>query len=192
MTIHIHEDDCAMRNLYPLETLAELSADVEQAREAGERNRAPDGAGWTDVHVIKPPSKDYAGMGLRVENAAAALEGLMPRVRRFTATASAGFDPGVQDPYGTYELDAHCYGFDEECFLKLDTGGDCVKTIWFECRTSDDMRRGALRRAIEAIDALVPSAIADYWNDMAGAVRDAQFLDKYFAELAPEEPDAEA
>ena len=96
MTIHIHEDDWAMRNLYPLDALPEASADVAQAREAGERNRAPDGAGWTDIHVIRPPSKDYSVMNLLVADATAALDGLMPRVRRFIATASVGFDPGAE------------------------------------------------------------------------------------------------
>lgn len=181
-----------MRNLYPLDALPEASADVTQAREAGERNRAPDGAGWTDVHVIRPPSKDYSAMNLLVADATAALDGLMPRVRRFIATASVGFDPGAEDPYGSYEADAHCWGFDAECFLKLETAGEYVKGAWFECLTEDDAQRQALRRAIEAIDSLVLSAIADYWNNRTGAVRDKRFLDEYFRELARDEPDGEA
>lgn len=192
MTIHIHEDDSGMRNLYPLDALPEASADVEQAREAGERNRAPDGIGWTDVHLIKPPSKDYSAVGLRLETLHSALDGSMPRVSKFVSSASAGFDPRTEDPYGTRETDAHCYGFDGDCFLKIEPAGEYVKGIWFECRTSDDERRNALRRAIEMIDSLAPSAIADYWNDMSGPVGDPRFLDDYFSELAIEEPDGEA
>jgi hypothetical protein len=184
ISIHIHEDDWGMRNLYPLNALPEVADDVRKAEEAGIRHRAPDGVGWTDVHVIQQPSTSYSSCGLRVSDAAAALEPLMPRVQKFAATASAGFASNVRDPWGNYETDAHCYGFDASCFLKLDTDGELVKSIWFECTTEDSERIAALRAGILAIDALVPSAIADYWNDMAGKVQDSQFIERYFLELA--------
>jgi hypothetical protein len=182
-SIHIHEDDWGMRNLYPLEALPEASIDVQQAAEAGQRNRAPDGAGWTDVHLIKPPTTSYAAVGLRVDPAAAAVEACMPRVRQFAATASAGFDPNSHDPWGAYEKDAHCYGFNASCFIKLDTKADLVTSIWFECTTEDAAHIAALRAAMLAIDTLVPSVIVDYWNDMTGAVQDSAFLERYFREL---------
>jgi hypothetical protein len=180
ISIHIHEDDWGMRNLYPLEALREASADVQEASEASSRNRAPDGIGWTDVHLISQPSLDYSTVGLALTDARSALEPLMPRVRKFTATAGAGFEPGRHDPLGSYEQDAYCYGFGAACFIKLEAQGDIVKHIWFECRTEDPEKVAALRCAVLAIDALIPSAIADYWNEMAGAVRDLAFLDQYF------------
>ena len=108
----------------------------------------------------------------------------MPRVRRFNATASAGLDPNVHDAMGSYNQEAYCFGFDESCFVKLEADGDRVKQIWFECGTEDAGQLAALRDAILAIDALVPSMIADYWNDMSGRVQDAAFLGEYFRQLA--------
>lgn len=89
-TIHIHEDDWGMRNLHPLSALTEAMRDITRAAEAGEKNRAPDGVGWMDVHVIGEPSADYSSVPLPLAAIASALEPLMPRVRRFTATAAAG------------------------------------------------------------------------------------------------------
>ena len=172
-----------MRNLYPLPALPGASADVRAAAEAGERNRAPDGARWTDVHLIQQLSTDYAATGLTLSAAAAVLEPLLPRVPRFNSTASAGFAEGPEDPWGTYEQQAWCYGFDEDCFVKLEPAGELVKQIWFECRTREQARGAALRSAVLAIDGLVPSAIADYWIDMAGPVHYPAFLDSYFEAL---------
>jgi len=132
---------------------------------------------------IQQPATDYSALGLRLTDAVAVLEPLMPRVRRFNATATAGFDPGVRDAWGTYDQEAYCYGFGASCFLKLDVDGNFVKRIWFECRTQDVGNINALRKAMLAINALVPSAIADYWNDMVGAIQDSAFLDQYFQEL---------
>ncbi|MBL8213403.1 MAG: hypothetical protein JNK87_21980 [Bryobacterales bacterium] len=58
-----------------------------------------------------------------------------------------------------------------------------MKQIWFECRTQDQARLDALRTAILAIDAMVPSAIADYWVNLAGPVGDRLFLERYFQTL---------
>lgn len=187
ISIHIHEDDWGMRNVYPLDALRHASADVQRAAEEGERNRAPDGAGWTAVHTVEAPTSDFSATGLRLNDVTTALERLLPRVRKFTATACAGFDPGVRDDGGSYEHDASCFGFDASCFVKLETDGEFVKKIWFECTTEEVERIAALRGALLAIDALTPSAIADYWNDMAGPIQDAAFLDRYFRELTRSE-----
>lgn len=184
ISIHIHEDHWGMRNLYPIAALSEAAVDVEEAASESERNRAPDGMGWTDVHIVRPPSIDYSVAGLRLADAISAIEPFMPRVRKFTAAVGAGFDPNVRDPLGSYDQDAYCYGFDASCFIKLDLDDDRVQDVWFECRTAEMQRLAALRGAIVAIDALVPSAIADYWEDTAGAVRNIAFLDRYFQRLA--------
>ena len=184
--IHIHEDDWGMRSVIPLGALPEASADMTRSIEAAKRNRAPDGVGWTDVHVIAEPATDFAAAGLSLAAASAALAALMPRIRKFTATATAGFDTTRRDPWGSYEEDAHCYGFDDTCYVKLESEGDLVKTIWFECRTDEPEKLAALRRAFVAIDALVPSAITDYWLHGTGAIADATFLDRYFQALAAE------
>ncbi len=50
--IAIHEDDEGMRNLYPIAAREDAAGDMQSSIDAGERNRAPDGIGWTDVHLI--------------------------------------------------------------------------------------------------------------------------------------------
>lgn len=182
-TIHIHEDDWGMRNLYPLSALTEAMRDITRAAEAGEKNRAPDGVGWMDVHVIGKSSVDYSSVPLPLAAITSAVEPLMPRVRRFTATAVAGFTAGAHDPYGTYQTDAYCFGFNADCFVKIEPAGDTVKSIWFECRTDDPQRIETLRKCFLRIDALAPSIIVDYWLDAAGRIADAEFLDAYVAAL---------
>jgi hypothetical protein len=132
------------------------------------------------MHVIQEPTFNYESAGLAVPTAEHMLAAIMPRVRKFTATATAGFDPNVRDPLGSYEEDALCFGFDADCFVKLEMNGDLVREIWFEARTGDENRRLALRRAIEAIDSVIESVIVDYWLDLTGRVRDNAFLDRYF------------
>jgi hypothetical protein len=183
-SIHIHEDDIGMRCLHPLAALGEVADDLRAADAASEANRAPDGLGWTDVHVIKGPEHDYAEAGLRLDQADAALAPILPRVRHFAATASAGFGPDAHDPYGTYDDEAYCYGLDGACFLKLEADGHLVRQIWYHVETQDAQRLAQLRQAIVAIDQLVPSVVADYWLDCTGIVRDDDFLDGYLRSLS--------
>jgi hypothetical protein len=178
-----------MRSLYPAAALAHASRDVTHAMEAGERNREPGGMGWTDVYVIQDPTTSYLDVQLPLAQASRALAGLMPCVRKFYATASAGFDPGHRDPDGSYEEDAHCYGLHRRCFIKLEPEGELIKRIWFEANTDDAHELATLRAAILAIEGLARSAIADYRLDVAGAVADAEFLDRYFNKLAGADAD---
>jgi hypothetical protein len=180
--IHIHEDDCAMRALLPAAAQRAASDDIALAVEASVRNQAA-GGGWTDTHIIAEPQLSFHDAGLVLADVDATLSAIMPRVRRFTATASAGFNPGTIDPFGSYETNAYCYGYDAGCYIKIDTDQQKLTQIWFECRTTDDEQRLALRRGLEAIDALAAAAIADYWLNCAGAVRDRAFLDRYFTAL---------
>lgn len=182
--IHIHEDDWGMRNLYPAAAGDEAQDDMARATEAGERNRAPDGQGWTDIHVIRPPKSNFTDAGLQLAAVIAALEPLMPRVRRFYATIGSAMAKGVErDPLGSYLENAVCFGFGRSCFVKVEPKGALVASIWFEASGAEPAQLAALRAALLAIDALAPSIIADYWLDVTGRVGDAAFLDSYFAEL---------
>jgi hypothetical protein len=187
--IHIHEDDWGMRCLYPISAAVEVADEVRAAQAAGDANRAPDGAGWTQLHVIQPPTHDYTEASLSFTQADAVLAPILPRVRRFAATAMAGFGDGAHDPFGTYEDDAHCYGTDASCFIKLDGNDPLVRRIWFQAETHDAERLQALRHAIVALDQLVPSIIADYWLDRTGAVGDDTFLDTYMRALGGADED---
>lgn len=175
--IRIHEDDWGLRNLYPLVSGTEILGDMKAAA-AGERNLAPSGAGWTDVHVIEKPSIGYAELGLLLADAAVALGRIMPRVHRFY---SDGFRQEL-DPNGSYDDDAWCFGLGRGCFIKLDIQGDLVDAIWFDLWSNDPNCIDAMRRSIEAIEGLIPSVVADYRKDAFGRAGDAAFLDRYFGE----------
>lgn len=183
-SIHIHEDAWAMRCLHPAAAWPDVVREMMRAQAASERNADPNGLGWTDIHVIDPPAIGFAAVGLRPQTVGTALAPLLPRVTHFAATATAGFRPGVRDPYGSYDDDAWCYGHDASCFIKLDLAHDVVTGIWFEASTSDASHLRALGDALRAIDCLTPSIIADYWLDAAGAVADEIFMRRYFDALA--------
>lgn len=182
--IHIHEDDWGMRSLHPIAGWQDALADLGRAIEAGQQDRSPDGIGWTDVHLINEPKVDFASAGLALAELAPRLEQVMPRVRRFIATASAGFDATERDRYGSYQEDAWAFGTDATCFIKLEPIGDHVGRIWFEARTDHVARLAALRQAINIVDDLAEAMIIDYWADVAGRVRDAGFMQRYFDGLA--------
>lgn len=179
--IHIHEDSWAMRNLYPLAVRTEVEKDIAAAAEAGEKNRAPSGFGYTDIYISQPPSQNYADHGLALETVASALEQIMPRVRRFNATVYSAMNSDVRDPYGSYEEDAWCFGLGEHCYIKIDPKDGMAGNIWFDLNTVDSDTEYLLRRGLEAIDRLIPSVIADYYLDFSGPVSDPLALDNYFA-----------
>jgi hypothetical protein len=182
--IHIHEDDWGMRCLHPVAAWPEATGDLARAIEAGRRNAAPDGLGWTGVHLIEAPSIDFTATSLRLDAVATALAGVMPRVTSFIATATAGFDRSRRDPCGSYETSAWCYGHDASCFVKIEPAGDLVRGIWFEARTADLVRLACLSRAFALIDAMAEAMIVDYWLEAAGRIRDDAFMRRYLAALA--------
>jgi len=184
--IHVHEDDWGMRNLYPLAARAEAERDIAEAAAASERNRDPSGLGWTAMYMSQPPSADYADVGLTLAAADAALAPILPRVKRFNATIFSAMrdSSGPRDPYGSYEEDSWCFGIGPHCYIKLDPKGDLVGNIWFDFSSDDPADEARLRQAIKAIDALVPSIIADYFLDATGAISAPGFLDGYFASMA--------
>lgn len=180
--IQIHEDHWSLRNVYPLAARAEVVGDMEDAAAAGERDKDPSGEGWSGIHVIRQPSASYVETGLLLAEAAAALEKIAPRVKRFYASSSMRDDPDERDPWGSYEEDAWCFGFGAHCYLKLEASSEHVERIWFELRRGSSSEILAFRQSIEAIDRMVPSFVADYVREVSGAVRDAAFLDRYLGE----------
>src|SRR5262245_13995328 len=121
-----------MRNVYPAIAWEHARGDIAKAAVASERNRVPGGIGWTDMYIIQPPQADFTKVPLALAPVCGALAPLMPRVSRFYATASAGFGATARDPYGSYDNNAVCFGFDAACFVKIEPKGDLVAGIWFE------------------------------------------------------------
>jgi len=183
LSIHIHEDDWGMRSLVPLAAFAEIQQDIAKAQEASAKNAAPNGGGWTDMYIARPPSIDYSAIPLRLNDAVEVLAKHFPRIPKFTATASAGFSSDVRDPYGSYETEAQCYGTGSSCFIKLEHRDAVVNSIWFEGRTNKHEDISRLREAVIALNAIVPSVIADYWLSASGVISDRDFMDRYFDAL---------
>lgn len=177
--IHIHEDDCGMRSLHPISAWEQVRSDLDKATQASQANRAPDGFGWTGIHIIRKPDSVYENLPLA--SLATGLEQSFPRIRRFAATATAGF--GGHDPLGVYEDDAWCFGLGEGCFIKLEPEDGLVRSIWFEARAGR-AQIAKLREAMVIIDHAAPSLVVDYWLDCAGAVSDADFMRRYCDALA--------
>lgn len=172
-----------MRNLYPMAAWPEVARDLAGSIAASERNQAPDGYGWLAMHMIEAPSVDYAALGLRLADVEAELSAIMPRVTRFAATIFSYIGSLEKDPYCSYDNDAHCYGFDADCYLKIEPEGELVKAIWFDFTSGDAEAEQTMRRAFTAIDALVPSLLVDYHKDVQGPLGAPAFLDRYFAEI---------
>lgn len=177
-SIHVHEDDYGMRVLVPAAALADVQRDQANAKEHHARHTDQNGL-TTKPYAIRRPSLDYSAIPLRVTDAAAALEKHFPRVRKFTATATSGFEPRKIDAYGSYETDAYCFGASAECFIKLEDKDHIVREIWFECLTSDREEIARFRAALNALNIIAPSAIADYWFNECGAISDQEFMDRY-------------
>jgi hypothetical protein len=57
------------------------------------------------------------------------------------------------------------------------------KAIWFDTRSNVEEELFALRRALEAINEIHPSMIADYWLNTGGLIGDQAFLDAYIEGL---------
>lgn len=189
--IHVHEDDWGMRNLYPLTLRTELEKDIAEAAAAAEKNRDPSGFGFTNMYMAKPPSSDYACLGLTLMAVESALAPILPRVRQFNATIGSAMRSPERDPYGSYEDNAWCFGLGTHCYLKIDAKGAFVGNIWFDLNTDEPVAVDRLRKGIEAVDALAPSVIADYFLDFSGPVAEEGVLDSYFAELAGQRRQAE-
>lgn len=180
--IHIHEDDWGMWSLYPIAAEPEVERDLAESIAASEKKLHPSGFGWTAIHMIAEPSVDYRELNLLLADAAEKLSAIMPRVKRFAATIGAHIGTLEKDPYGSYENDAWCFGFDAKCFIKLEPEGDFVKGIWYDFTSSDPQAEQAMRHAFDVVNGLVPSLLVDYHQDAQGPLGDPEFLDHYFAE----------
>ncbi len=181
--IHIHEDEWAMRNIFPLTVQEEVAAELDALSAASEKNRDPSGFGWNDIYAIQSPSSSYVETGLRIADAAAVLAPIMPRVRHFYATVGVMIGRAERDPLGSYEDDAWCFGLGSHCYLKLEVEADLVRRIWFDIESNNAKDMAALRRSMEAIDALMPSFVGDYVADAKVLISDATLLDQYFSRL---------
>jgi len=178
--IHIHEDDWGMRNLFPLAAFAEMKGDIAKSTVAAAEHQDASGFGYADVYLTEAPSISYADAGLLLADVERVLLPILPRLRQFRATSFQGMTSEKQDPYGTYLEDAWCFGLGRHCYLKLDENGPLVSGIWFGLDTDDEDAIGRLRAAIRAIDALVPSVVADYFLHISGPVGEDGVLDNYF------------
>lgn len=176
--VSIDEDDEGMRNLYPAALKDEVYAQMDEAVAASERNRSASGLGWDAMHEIQSPSKKYSDFGLKVTDCAKVLGSVFPRIAEFTV----GGTPS--NPFYRHETDAHCYGLGNELYIKLEISAEIVDFIWFDICTSDEQKLALLKKAIFALNEVIPSVVADYWLHADGLISDDEFMKLYFDELA--------
>ncbi|WP_347311506.1 hypothetical protein [Defluviimonas sp. SAOS-178_SWC] len=176
--VHIHEDDVGIRNLYPASALREISDDLSVVQASFEKNRSPDGLGWSEIHIVQEPENSFLSLNPKLADIVSVIELELPRIDEF----EVGF--GSDNPLHHFERDALCYGFGRHLYLKLDADGDDLRAIWYEARSRDPEELLALRRAIEAVDGVQPLMLADYWLNLGGLVRDSEFLDRYFGVIS--------
>ena len=175
--VHIHEDDEGMRNVYPANAMTDVMDDIAAAKLNSVENFAPNGVGWTDVHAIQEPEKLFLEIRLEWQSVAKAIGEILPRIKEF----EVGF--GTNNPFHYRDLDPTCYGFGQSMYLKLETDGDYLKAIWFDTRSNVEEELFALKRALEAINEIHHSMIADYWLNTGGLIGDQAFLDAYIEGL---------
>lgn len=175
--VHIHEDDEGMRNVYPAATVGEVMDDLAAAKSSSEANLAPNGIGWTDVHAIREPEKSFRELEVDLQRVSNAIGSILPKIKEF----EVGF--GTNNPFHYKDEDAKCFGYGQTLYLKLEAEGDCLKAIWFDANSNVEEELSALRRALEAINDIQPSMIADYWLNTGGLVSDQAYLDCYFNDL---------
>ena len=175
--VHIHEDDEGMRNVYPASAISDVMDDIAAAKLNSVESRAPNGVGWTNLHLIQKPEKSFLEIGMEWQCVAKAIGEFLPRIKEF----EVGFH--TENPLHYKDLDPTCYGFGQSLYVKLETDGDYLKAIWFDTRSNVEEELFALRRALEAINEIHPSIIADYWLDTAGLIGDQAFLDSYIEGL---------
>ena len=167
-----------MRALYPAAALDHVVGEIRAAREAAERNAAPDGVGWTDIHMIEAPAAGYDTLGLSLSAMAQAIAPCLPEVSVF----EVGGHPG--NPFYRKEGLGTCFGFDHTAFIKLEGQDDLLAAIWFDIGPGPDNQKTAMAAAFQAIDAIAPCVVADYWMDAAGLVGDPAFMQRYWAAVA--------
>lgn len=179
--ITIHEDFYGMRNLYPAAGYDDAAADIEASIAFGQEHW--DGAGFDACRAIEPPAGGWLDTDLTCDAVCRAVAPHLPRVRKLSVTPYGPVDSGVFRPGIDPPPEGYCFGFSEECFLAINEDGERVRSIWFEVFGCSQEEYAALRAAMEAIDALVPAAVADYWADRAAKVADFAAMDAYFQEL---------
>ena len=171
--VHIHEDDEGMRNVYPADTFNDVMKDIAAAKASSVENLAPNGIGWTDVHAIREPEKSFRELGFEWRIVADAISVFLSKITEF----EVGF--GTNNPFHYKDDNPICFGFGQSMYLKLETDGDYLTAIWFDSRTNNEKEMSALRRALEALDEIHPSMIADYWLNTGGFIGDQAYLDAY-------------
>lgn len=176
--IHIHEDDWGMRNLYPVAALKHVADDMGVADEHLTSMGGLEKLLVSEMHVIAEPPSSFKDFAIPIETMVTLLQPILPRVRYFYATASAGFE--VFDSLGSYETAAWSFGYSQNCYIKIDVTDDIVSSIWFGFDTEVPEEIAALLAAFQAINTLIPCCIADYFCNEVFALSDAARLDAYF------------
>lgn len=172
-TVHIHEDDEGMRNLYPASAFQGAAADMRQA-EASAKNNADRGGGWTAVHMISQPDIDFSSVGLMRADAESLMEQYLPKVTRFDV------GHGDNNPFRYSEKQPMAFGYGNCLYVKCECDAERVKHIWFDVVDASTDQVAQLMQAFVALDKVCPAMVADYWGNCVGLLSDQKFASAYF------------
>ncbi|MEM7327885.1 MAG: hypothetical protein AAF437_04040 [Pseudomonadota bacterium] len=178
IVVSMHEDDEGMRNLYAASAADAVFSGMDKAIAASEKNRSASGLGWDAMHVIEHPKPTFADEGLQTTQLVSAMEGVIPRVSRFTI----GGTPN--NPIYSEDEKPVAFGYGDELYIKAEVSSDLVSHIWYDVQTTEATKLQGLRQAFEALDKVIPCVLADYWVHADGFLSNREFLDDYFAFLA--------
>jgi len=173
--IRIHEDDEGLSNIYPAEGFEQASADLDKSIQASVENRAPNGAGWKDMHIIETPEVTFVDKGLRADVLGRAMEKVLPRAAKYQTTPDDYYARRIDNP--------HCYGLGNQLFFMFETQGEFVKYIWFVMDDSTPHELLTMRLAMNVINDHAPAMISDYRANSDGLMSDTNFMDRYFDHL---------
>lgn len=170
------DDSEGMRCIYPIAEMSNVRRDMQKAEEIHASEPGDGQYGFYNIHVIEEPKVKFKDYNLKVADCISLLSAYLPRAREY-----------VVYPIGQFngkEEGVIVFG-ENYMFIKIEPEGEFVQYLWFECMPNESQAHlmATFREAFLAIDAVVPSMIADYWMDAFGAIGDDRFLSAYLHTL---------
>lgn len=176
--IHIHEDDYGMCYLFPLIKTPHFAEDVQKLEIQSTQNSQTGDEGWLELGKVSLPTVNYYDTDLNLDRVKEIAAKHMPPISNFYSTASSGFDLEKHDPYGSYETDVNCFGFQGGCYLLIKVSDEGhITDVFFDFGGEGTEK---LIDCIKELNKVNPLMIIDEMKDIVGVVSDKVFLRRYF------------
>jgi hypothetical protein len=175
--IYFHEDDYCQQELLPREAFPFAEAQVKQIAEFANAHRAPDGAGWTDVHVRQKPPVTFRSFAMKKEDFDSVIS---PHLRPFdivyTGYRSYRERCKKTAAWGTSPHNALFADWDDE---------GVVTNVWAQFFDSDEKSLLAASKAVAALGMLHSIIYIDWpWGYTCEIINGEAFASHLRAKLA--------